>query len=108
MEPAYMHVHPSWLDVVTDTVRLTVVCALSELGAATTSELREHTHASDRTLRRHLDALVAIGVVEEQRSESNGETPGRPPGRFSLHPTARRSTAALRELLAVPLEPWPR
>jgi DNA-binding transcriptional ArsR family regulator len=77
-----------WLDAISDPVRVRILCALGESIEATAAELRAHSHASDPTLRRHLNALIVLGVVREQPGESDGITPGRPPTRFSLEPAA--------------------
>jgi predicted ArsR family transcriptional regulator len=104
-----MHsVHPSWLDVLSDPVRLAVLRSLTELGSATAAELAEVVHASDRTVQRHLAALVALEVVREMGGKGGGKSPGRPASRFSLDPRARRSARALFAVLSEPLEPWPR
>jgi DNA-binding transcriptional ArsR family regulator len=101
-------VHPSWLDVLSDPVRLAVLRWLTEVGGATVAELAEDVHASDRTVQRHLAALVALEIVREAKSKGDGESPGRPPSRFSLDPRARESALALFAVLSEPLGPWPR
>jgi DNA-binding transcriptional ArsR family regulator len=98
-------VHPSWLEVLSDPVRLSVLDSLSRLGVATTVDLMSHTHTSDRTLRRHLDALVSLGVVRELPGQSDGETPGRPADRFALEPRIGDRVATLLKLLEQPLAP---
>ena len=101
-------VHPSWVGVLTDPVRLGILHAMCELGAATPLQLSTHCHTSDRTVRRHLEALVALGLAREQRGERDGLTPGRPASRFVLDGEAEERVAALFELLSEPLGPWPR
>lgn len=96
-------VHSSWLDVLTDPVRLGILRTLCQQGVTRTADLMSSTHASERTLRRHLDALVAVGVVQEIRGESDGETPGRPASRFALETRTQESAAALFKLLEQPL-----
>lgn len=80
-----------WLDVVADPVRLHILRSLSGVSEATATDLIARGPASGQTVRRHLDDLVAVGVVEERPGESDGETPGRPAARFSLHPEVRVS-----------------
>src|SRR3954471_10460686 len=76
--------HWSWTAVLTDPVRLAVLRGLCDLGTATTAELRPRCHTSDPTIRRHLEALEALGLVREQPGEREGLTPGRPASRFTL------------------------
>jgi len=73
-----------WLDVVADPVRLQILRSLSDGGDATVAELLDRSPASGQTLRRHLEDLVAVGLIQERPGESDGETPGRPAARFSL------------------------
>ena len=101
-------VHHSWLDVLTDPVRLAIIQALVEREAGTAADLVRESHASYRAVHRHLDVLVNLGLVRELRGESDGESPGRPASVFSLDPRTRESATALLELLSEPLEPWPR
>ncbi|HEX3173766.1 MAG TPA: winged helix-turn-helix domain-containing protein [Solirubrobacterales bacterium] len=84
-----------WLDVVADPVRLQILRVLSDGGEATVRELIGHGAASSQTLRRHLDDLVALGVIQEQPGESDGETPGRPAARFSLPAEVRESVCSV-------------
>lgn len=98
-------VHPSWLDVLSDPVKLNLIAAMIELEEASAAELRRHSHTSDPTLRRHLQALAALGVVEELPGESNGESPGRPATRFRLDRRLRGRAAALFAQLQAPLGP---
>jgi predicted ArsR family transcriptional regulator len=80
-----------WLDMVADPVRLHIVHALSEIEEATAADLVGSVQASGQTLRRHLESLVAVGMIEERPGESDGETPGRPAARFSLRDEVRES-----------------
>lgn len=101
-------VHSSWLEVLADPVRLSVLRVLSEMGEATAGELIAHSHTSDPTLRRHLEAMVALGLVREHRGESDGLTPGRPAARFRLDSQVHASACALFNVLRRPLGPWSR
>jgi predicted ArsR family transcriptional regulator len=80
-----------WLDVIADPVRLQILRVLSRVPDATASELASHSPASYQTLRRHLEALEAFGVIRTRAGVSDGETPGRPATRFSLQPDVRES-----------------
>jgi DNA-binding transcriptional ArsR family regulator len=82
-----------WLDVIADPVRLQILRSLSKVTEATTSELALRSPASYQTLRRHLEALEAVGVIEARPGVSDGETGGRPAVRFSLAPEVRRSVS---------------
>ncbi len=83
-----------WLDVVADPVRLQILRVLTEVGEATASELAARSPASHQTLRRHLDALEASGVIRTQPGVSDGATGGRPATRFSLTPAVRESVCS--------------
>lgn len=72
-------------------MRLQILRSLSQVDDATVSELASHNPASYQTLRRHLDALEALGVIETRAGVSDGETSGRPAARFSLAPEMRES-----------------
>jgi predicted ArsR family transcriptional regulator len=98
-------VHPSWLTVFADPIRLTILGLLHERDRASVRELAVEAHGSNRTLRRHLDALIAIGVVHEVEGERDGVRPGRPPSRFLLDPAARRDLGELFAILGRPLGP---
>jgi predicted ArsR family transcriptional regulator len=89
---------PHWLDVVADPVRLQILRSLSTMSDATTSELALHGPASYQTLRRHLEALEAVGVIEARPGVSDGETGGRPAARFSLAPAVRESVCLAFEM----------
>lgn len=93
--------------VLTDPVRLAILRGLCELRTATTTELRERCHTSDPTVRRHLEALEALGLVREQPGERDGLTPGRPARRFTLDAEAATRVCALFEILSEPLVPAP-
>lgn len=80
-----------WLDVVADPVRLQILRALSQVTDATASELAAQSPASYQTLRRHLEALEASGVIRAHAGISDGETSGRPAARFSLSSEVRES-----------------
>ena len=86
-----------WLDVIADPVRLQILRSLSKVSEATASELAARSPASYRTLRRHLDALEALGVVQSRPGVSDGETSGRPATRFSLTPEVRESVRSVFE-----------
>ncbi len=98
-----MPVHPTWLDVLTDPVRLDLLRVLAESGTASAAELRQRAHVSDPTLRRHLEALEVLGLLRRLPGESNGLTPGRPATRFGLYAEARESVEELFRVLAKPL-----
>jgi predicted ArsR family transcriptional regulator len=87
-----------WLQGIADPVRLGVLRGLTEAERATAAELARHCEASGPTLRRHLAAMVALGLVTEENGESDGATTGRPAARFSLPPPVRES---VREILAL-------
>jgi len=81
----------TWLLAIADPVKVLILRALIELEEATAADLHAHGSASYQTLRRHLVALRASGVLDERRGQSDGETPGRPPARFRFNPDIRRS-----------------
>ena len=85
----------SWLEVIADPVRLGILRSLSQVTEATTTDLASWGQASSQTLRRHLDALVSVGVIVEHPAESDGETPGRPAARFSLSAEMRESVRSV-------------
>ncbi len=80
-----------WLEMIADPVRLQILRSLCEVGEATAAELTVTSPASDQTLRRHLEALEAGGVIRARPGVSDGETSGRPATRFSLAPEVRES-----------------
>jgi len=79
-----------WLEVIADPVRLQILRQLSRVEDATTSELASESPASYQTLRRHLEALEASGVIRVRAGVSGGGS-GRPAARFSLAPRLRES-----------------
>jgi predicted ArsR family transcriptional regulator len=85
---------PHWLDVVADPVRLQILRSLSEIDEATASELALRSPASHQTLRRHLEALEAFGVIQARPGVSDGETGGRPAARFRLTSAVRESVCS--------------
>jgi DNA-binding transcriptional ArsR family regulator len=93
-----------WLEVIADPVRLGILRSLSQVDEATTADLAEMGQASSQTLRRHLEALVSLGVIDEHPPRSDGETPGRPAARYSLPKLMRES---VRSVLEPPSSPPP-
>jgi len=85
----------SWLDAVADPVRLQIIRVLARLGEANASELAGHGPASYQTLRRHLGALEAAGVIESTPGVSDGHTSGRPAIRFRLTAAVRESVGGV-------------
>ena len=83
--------------MIADPVRLGILRSLSRVGEATTADLTNSGQASNQTLRRHLEALVALGVIEEHPPRSDGETPGRPAARYSLPAEMRESVRSVLE-----------
>lgn len=88
-----------WLEVIADPIRLGILRSLSQVAEATTSDLAAWGPASSQTLRRHLEVLVSLGVIEEHPARSDGETPGRPATRFSLPIEVQES---VRSIFGVP------
>jgi predicted ArsR family transcriptional regulator len=84
-----------WLDVVADPVRLQILRSLSQVTDASASELAGRSPASYQTLRRHLEALEAVSVIESSPGVSDGETSGRPAARFRLAPAVRESIGSV-------------
>jgi predicted ArsR family transcriptional regulator len=87
--------HTGLLYGIAHPVRLALVRCLGESAEATAAELSERCQASGPTIRRHLEALVSSGIVDEAAGASDGVTPGRPAARFILHPEVRRSLPRL-------------
>ncbi|HET9152948.1 MAG TPA: helix-turn-helix domain-containing protein [Solirubrobacterales bacterium] len=87
-----------WLEGIADPVRFAVVQVLVGTGTATIADLAESCGASVPTIRRHLAALIATGIVAEEDGSSDGCTVGRPASRYKL-PKHVRSSA--REILDV-------
>lgn len=97
---------PGWLNALADPIRLHILRSLSEVGCATAADLADGgAAASSQTLRRHLDALVISGVIEQQPGESDGETAGRPAARFSLQPEVRDSVRAAFKVFSAQQQP---
>lgn len=88
--PATAEGRSHWLESIADPVRLQILRKLSRVEDATTSELASDSPASYQTLRRHLEALEASGVIRARAGVSEGES-GRPATRFSLDPRLRES-----------------
>ena len=84
-----------WLEVIADPIRLSILRSLSQVKEATTSDLAALGQASSQTLRRHLDALVSLGVIREHPGQSDGETPGRPAAKYSLPGEVKESVRAV-------------
>lgn len=84
-----------WLEVIADPIRLGILRSLSQVSDATASDLATWSQASCQTLRRHLEALVSLGVIHEHPARSDGETPGRPAARFSLPGELRESVRSV-------------
>lgn len=84
-----------WLGAVADPTRVHILRSLSHVGKATAGDLAATAAASHQTLRRHLEALVTTGVLDEHPGQSDGETPGRPASRFSLNAETRDSIRQL-------------
>jgi predicted ArsR family transcriptional regulator len=93
----------SWLEMIADPIRLGILRSLSQVAEATTADLASWGQASSQTLRRHLDALVSVGLILEHPAQSDGETPGRPAARFSLSAEMRESVRSVLH----PSEPAP-
>jgi DNA-binding transcriptional ArsR family regulator len=83
--------------MIADPVRLSIVRSLSQVEEATAADLAIWGQASSQTLRRHLDALVSLGVIREHAARSDGETPGRPAAHFSLPAEMRESVRSTLE-----------
>jgi DNA-binding transcriptional ArsR family regulator len=86
---------PGVIAGIADPVRLDLIRRLIEVEEATAAELSEGCEASRPTIRRHLEALVAVGLVAAVEGTSDGYTPGRPATRFSLAPEISASVRAL-------------
>jgi len=78
----------NWLEAIAEPTRLYILRFLFDAQEATVTDLLVGW-ASAQTLRRHLEALVSIGVIDERPGQSDGETPGRPAARFRLVPEVR-------------------
>lgn len=84
-----------WLEAVAGSVRVQILRTLSAVPDASISELCASSQASYQTLRRHLDALQAAGIIRAHPGRSDGETSGRPATRFSLAPDLREEVRAV-------------
>lgn len=100
-----LSIHPSWHEILTDPVRLDVLLALSLSGSGSAGEVARSCHAGERAVKRHLHALVTLGLVRETRPGSDGERPGRPPTRYILDGAVRERVTHLFALLKQPLQP---
>ncbi len=89
-----------WLEGIADPVRLGVVRALARTRPATVAQIAKRCQASVPTVRRHLAALVALGIVIEENRASNGSTIGRPAIKYTLPRSVLRS---VRQFLALDL-----
>lgn len=98
-------IHPSWHEVMTDAVRLDVLFALTSVGSGSAGEIAQCCHASERTVKRHLQALVALGVARVGASGRDGERPGRPPTRYVIDGAVRKRAERLFQLLNQPFAP---
>ncbi|HEX3040572.1 MAG TPA: ArsR family transcriptional regulator [Solirubrobacterales bacterium] len=87
--------HSRWLKQIVDPVRLEIIYALAQTDEATADQLATTGISSKPTLRRHLNALVTLGLVHRQGCESDGLTTGRPPIRFSLPADIRAGVLAV-------------
>jgi predicted ArsR family transcriptional regulator len=102
---AGLTVHSTWLEVLTDPIRLRVMLALSTTGKGSAAELAQSCHASERTVKRHLDALLALGLIRQLRNEPGSDRRGRPPTRFILDSAVRDDAREVFSLLSQPLGP---
>jgi predicted ArsR family transcriptional regulator len=73
-----------WLAGIAEPVRLALVRRLASTGSATSAALAESCGASVTTVRRHLTALSAAGIVVEEAAVSDGCSTGRPASRYRL------------------------
>jgi predicted ArsR family transcriptional regulator len=95
--------HPSWLDVLGDPIRIRLLEQLLNMGEASAVELGSKIDASEPALRRHLETLVALGIASERRAVTDGVKPGRPATKYRLLPNVRERTVELFTLLTEPL-----
>lgn len=100
-------IHPSWLGILSDPVRLAVVAALCGVREANVTQISGDTHVSERTVRRHLNALIELGLAYEQQGRNDDLLSGRPATRFALDGSARARVIPLFDLLSEPLVPPP-
>lgn len=91
----------AWLNGVADPVRLHILRLLVTAQEARAADLAGALGASSQTTRRHLDALVTLGIVVERPGASDGATPGRPAAHYSLPPGVRDVVLAVMGALAL-------
>jgi DNA-binding transcriptional ArsR family regulator len=72
-----------WLEAVANPIRLRIVRHLSGVESASLDELSTEVAAQRNTVRAHLRALIAAGVVARLPGQSEGRL-GRPPARYRL------------------------
>jgi predicted ArsR family transcriptional regulator len=91
--------HPVlWLAAIADPTKLALLRALARSGMPTTvSQLADDCEASAATIRRHLEALVALNVVTQEDVGSVGRHGGRPATRYGLPSSTQTSVCALLE-----------
>jgi predicted ArsR family transcriptional regulator len=97
--------HPSWLEVLGDPIRIRLLEGLVAAGEASAVELAAQINTSEPSLRRHLETMAALGLVVERPGMRDGLTPGRPASRFRLQPEVRERAIMLFSLTADPLVP---
>lgn len=93
--------------ILSDPARLSLLSGLCQLETATIAELRKVCHTSDPTVRRHIQALQALGLVREEPAVRDRIISGRPPKRFMIATDAAERLCALFQLLNEPLVPTP-
>jgi predicted ArsR family transcriptional regulator len=98
----------AWIGAIADPVRLAILRSLIAVGDATVAEPIAFGSASSQTIRRHLESLVAVGIVAERTGESDGETAGRPASRFSLQPEVREGVRVFLDLFDRDWRDFPR
>jgi DNA-binding transcriptional ArsR family regulator len=72
-----------WLEAVANPIRLRIVRHLNERDSASLDELAQEVSAQRNTVRVHLRALMAAGVVARLPGQPEGRL-GRPPARYRL------------------------
>ena len=72
-----------WLEAVANPIRLRIVRHLSDRESSSLDELADAVTAQRNTVRAHLRALMAAGVVARTPGQSDGRL-GRPPARYRL------------------------
>lgn len=96
-------IHPTWFAVLTNPGRLRILQSLTIRNDVSVADLLAHSHMSDHALRRHLAAMVELGIVRVHRENRDGLTRGRPAARFILDATVRENAIPLFRLLERPL-----